>query len=65
MVSSLLRMAKSFGFWPDFETMDENNAYELLTTGSEVMRMIRDGDSHSSDERARAIYGKLITGDSA
>lgn len=52
------------GFWPDFNDMDEDNAYELLTTGSEVMRMIRDGDSNSKDERARAIYGKLIAGDS-
>lgn len=56
-------MAKGFGLWPDFATMDADNAYELLTTGSEIMRMIRDGDSNSDDERARTVYGKLLTGD--
>ena len=65
MVSSLLRMAKGFGLWPNFETMDADNAYSLLTTGSEIMRMIRDGDPNSTDERARTVYGKLLTGDSA
>jgi hypothetical protein len=64
MVSSLLRMSRSMGLWPNFDTMDENKASAMLTTGSEVMRMLRDGDPDSTDDSARTIYGKLTaTGD--
>lgn len=64
MISSVLRLVKASGFWPDFETMEPESAYNMLTTGSEVMRMIRDGDPDSDDERARTIYGNLVTGNS-
>lgn len=50
---------------PDISNMDEDTAYNMLTTGSEVLRMIRDGDPNTSDERARAIFAKLVAGDSA
>jgi hypothetical protein len=57
-------MVKGSGMVPDFKDMDEDTAYAMLTTGSEVMRMLRDGDSNSTDERARSIYAKLLAGDS-
>lgn len=49
------------GMVPKFENIDEQEAYEMLTTAGEVIRMVRDGDSNSEDERARSIYGKLFT----
>lgn len=58
-------MVHSAGLIPDFDDLDEEAAYSLLTTGSEVLRMLRDGDPNSGDERARTIYGTLLTGDSA
>lgn len=54
-------MARSMGVVPDFNDIDESHAHSLLTTGSEVMRMLRDGDGDSTDERARSIYASLIT----
>lgn len=61
MVSSLLRMAKGMGMSPSFD-MPEEEAYAWLTTGMEVMRMIRDGDSETNDDRARKVYADLFSG---
>ena len=63
LVQGLLRMVKGAGFYPDFDEMNEDEATNLLTAGSELMRMIRDGDPNSTNELAARVYGKLITGD--
>ena len=60
LVSSALRMAKAMGMTPSFD-MPEEEAYSWLTTGIEVMRMIRDGDSETNDDRARKVYQDLFS----
>lgn len=61
LVSSALRMAKAMGMTPNFD-MEDAEAYAWLTTGMEVMRMIRDGDARTNDDRARQVYSDLFTG---
>lgn len=34
----------------------EDKVDELLTTGIEVLRMIKEGDSQSADDTARTLY---------
>jgi hypothetical protein len=60
LFQSLLRMAKGMGFSPTFN-MSHDEAKEWLDTGIEVMRMIRDGDSNSNDDRARRVYSDLFS----
>lgn len=40
--------------------LDEDQAEELLSDGMELLRMIRDGDAGSDNERARDIYERLF-----
>ena len=60
-VSSLLLIAKAGGFNPKFDDLNEAEAKQMLTTGIEVLRMIRNNNPNSEDKRARDIYSTLIT----
>jgi hypothetical protein len=39
----------------------EAEIHEWLTTSMEVMRMMRDGDNNSNDDRASRIYRELTS----
>jgi hypothetical protein len=49
---------------PNFNDIDEETASGMLTTGSELLRMLRDGDPNSTDETAVKFYAGLVTRDS-
>lgn len=40
--------------------LSEDEAEELLTVGMEILRMIKDGDDGSDDERARELYERFF-----
>ena len=65
MIGSVLRLAKGMGFNINpserLASMEPDDAYGWLTTGIEVMRMIRDGDSNTNDDRARSVYRELTS----
>ncbi len=46
----------------DPEEFTEEKVYTLLTSGIEVLRMVRAGDPNSDDETARDIYRKFFAG---
>lgn len=57
-------MGRGMGLVPSFDNIDDDEAYDMLTTGMEVMRMVRDGDGETIDPRARGIYERIFaTGD--
>lgn len=58
-MGSLLQLAKSAGFLPRLEDLDEEQTYSMLTTLMELVRMIRDGDPTSLDENAQKMYQEL------
>jgi hypothetical protein len=59
LVGSLLQLAKGAGILPKFEDLDEAETHAMLTSLMELIRMIRDGDPDTFDDRAREIYADL------
>lgn len=49
------------GLIPDINSMDPEYIDQMLTTGSELLCMLRDGDAESDDPLATELYAKLTT----
>lgn len=48
-------------FFGDLNTKDPEELKAMLTTGMEVLRMLRDDDMESDDGKARSIIETLFT----
>lgn len=59
-MGNMLSLGQAAGLVPDFEKYSEAEISSLLTTGTEVLRMIRDGDPNSYDPRAERVYAGLF-----
>lgn len=58
----MFQLAKGAGFLPNFREISDDDAHGMLTTLMELVRMIRDGDPNSLDERAEKMYRDLDQG---
>src|ERR1035437_9030023 len=66
-LSSAFRMLAGAGVLPStFDTSEftEEKVAVLLTSGMEVLRMVKEGDANSDDETARDLYRKFFAGTS-
>jgi hypothetical protein len=46
---------------PKFDDLDDDEVYDMMTTGIEVMRCMRDGVNDTEDDRARSIIATLTS----
>lgn len=52
----MLQLVKAGGFLPNFDDLNEDEAREYMTTLMEFIRMVRDNDPNSDNERAQHLW---------
>lgn len=56
LVGSMLQLVKSAGFLPRFDDIEEDDAKDYLDTLMEFLRMVRDNDPNSDNEKAQRLW---------